>query len=159
MLIFSPYLVKMTLELFFSWILKLHSYWAFLALTCTIIVIINCSYSLIYRKPFQTFDLRISLFALVFNHIQLVIGFILYFISPKFLWWNAGFKSVIENSDYRIYLIEHPIVNVIGVLIITIGWSIHKKSNINSKKFIRIGVFYLIGLFLLSSRIPWANWI
>tara|TARA_B110000495_G_scaffold56767_1_gene48031 strand:+ start:2870 stop:3304 length:435 start_codon:yes stop_codon:yes gene_type:complete len=144
----------MTLELFFSWILKLHSYWAFLALTCTIIVIINCSYSLIYRKPFQTFDLRISLFALVFNHIQLVIGFILYFISPKFLWWNAGFKSVIENSDYRVYLIEHPIVNVIGVLIITIGWSIHKKSNINSKKFIRIGVFYLIGLFLLSSRIP-----
>jgi len=107
------------------------------------------------EKKFQTFDLRLSLYALIFNHIQLIIVLILYFISPKLSWWNNGFKSVIQNIEHRLYLIEQPIANILGVIILSLGWSLHKKSSQSSKKFLRIGVFYLIGFISISSKFSW----
>ena len=149
----------MSRELFFSWIFQLNVIWSFLAIISTLIVIVNSIYSLIFKSAFKTFDLRISLFALIFNHIQIVIGIILYLISPKFLWWGKGFNSVFNNDNHRRYLIEHPLISLIGVLIITFGWSIHKKSNKSSKKFLIIGLFYLIGFFLLTSKTLWKGYI
>ena len=143
------------MELMFQWVLQLHSYWTLLVFLTTIFVIINCSFSLVMKKKFQTFDLRLSLYALIFNHIQLIIVLILYFISPKLSWWNNGFISVINNIEHRLHLIEQPIANIMGVIILTLGWSLHKKSSESSKKFLRIGVFYLIGFISISSKFSW----
>ena len=143
------------MELMFQWVLQLHSYWTLLVFLTTIFVIINCSFSLVMKKKFQTFDLRLSLYALIFNHIQLIIVLILYFISPKLSWWNNGVKSVIHNIEHRLYLIEQPIANILGVIILSLGWSLHKKSSQSSKKFLRIGAFYLIGFISISSKFSW----
>ncbi len=140
-------------------ILELHSLWALPTLLVTLITILKFLYSFISRKEFKTVDFRIALITLIFNHIQLAIGIILYYTSPKFDWWSEGMSSVMSNSVYRQHLVEHPTINIIGVLIITVGWSIHKKTNEDSKKFLRIGAFYFIGLVLILSRIPWENWL
>jgi hypothetical protein len=140
-------------------ILELHSLWALPTLLVTLITILKFLYSFISRKEFKTVDFRIALITLIFNHIQLAIGIILYYTSPKFDWWSEGMSSVMSNSVYRQHLVEHPTINIIGVLIITVGWSIHKKTNEDSKKFLRIGAFYFIGLILILSRIPWENWL
>ena len=58
-----------------------------------------------------------------------------------------------------LYLVEHPIVNLIALVLITMGWSMHKRQSLDAKKFSRIGIFYTIGLLLLLSRIPWNTWI
>ena len=140
-------------------ILELHSLWALPTLLVTLITILKFLYSFILKKEFKTVDFRIALIALIFNHIQLAIGIILYYTSPKFDWWSEGMSSVMSNSVYRQHLVEHPTTNIIGVLIITVGWSIHKRINEDSKKFLRIGTFYFIGLILILSRIPWENWL
>lgn len=140
-------------------ILELHSLWALPTLLVTLITILKFLYSFISRKEFKTVDFRIALITLIFNHIQLAIGIILYYTSPKFDWWSEGMSSVMSNSVYRQHLVEHPTINIIGVLIITVGWSIHKRTNEDSKKFLRIGAFYFIGLVLILSRIPWENWL
>jgi hypothetical protein len=67
--------------------------------------------------------------------------------------------AVMKNSDYRLYLVEHPFTNILAILLITVGWSLHKKQTSDTKKFSRIGVFYLLGLVFLLSRIPWDVWI
>ncbi len=140
-------------------ILELHSLWALPTLLVTLITILKFLYSFISRKEFKTVDFRIALITLIFNHIQLAIGSILYYTSPKFDWWSEGMSSVMSNSVYRQHLVEHPTINIIGILIITVGWSVHKKTNEDSKKFLRIGAFYFIGLVLILSRIPWENWL
>ena len=140
-------------------ILELHSLWALPTLLVTLITILKFLYSFILKKEFKIVDFRIALITLIFNHIQLAIGIILYYTSPKFDWWSEGMSSVMSNSVYRQHLVEHPTTNIIGVLIITAGWSIHKRTNEDSKKFLRIGAFYFIGLVLILSRIPWENWL
>ena len=139
-------------------IISLHSRLAYVVLTLLALAIINGFWGLIGNRTFGARDLRISLFALIFSHIQLLLVLILYFVSPKFQWWSNGMGEVMKNSTYRLYLVEHPTTNILAIVLITMGWSLHKKATDSRKKFFRIAVFYTIGTLLLLSRIPWQNW-
>jgi hypothetical protein len=66
---------------------------------------------------------------------------------------------VMKDSEARLYLVEHPITNILAIVFITLGWSLHKRQTEASKKFLRIGIFYSLGLLLLLSRIPWQSWL
>jgi hypothetical protein len=136
-----------------------HSYWAFFVLTILFIAILNALIRIISKKSFNSTDLRISLFGLIFSHIQLLIGLILYFISPWFDQWSSLGMGIMKNNESRLYLVEHPITNILAIFFITIGWSLHKKQNESSKKFLRISLFYGFGYILLLSRIPWSIWL
>ena len=136
-----------------------HSYWAFFVLTILFIAILNALIRMISKKSFNSTDLRISLFGLIFSHIQLLIGLILYFISPWFDQWSSLGMGVMKNNESRLYLVEHPITNILAIFFITIGWSLHKKQSESSKKFLRISLFYGFGYILLLSRIPWSRWL
>ena len=94
------------------------------------------------------------LLALIATHIQLLIGLILYVISP------LGLLSLgeMKNADIRLTSLEHPLVNLIALTLITIGWSRHKKLVDSTAKFKTFAVFYGIGLLLILSRIPWDLW-
>ena len=136
-----------------------HSYWAFFVLFILVAVIINAFIGRYMGKEFSTKDLRISLFGLIFSHIQLLIGLILYFVSPWFDQWAAIGMGVMKDAQARLYLVEHPITNILAIVLITMGWSMHKRQFESSTKFLRIILFYSLGLLLLLSRIPWSAWL
>lgn len=137
----------------------IHSYWAYLVLLILAVGIFNSFLGKILRRDFSTKDLRISLFGLIFSHIQLVIGLILYFVSPWFGKWSELGVGVMKNAETRLYLIEHPITNILAIVLITMGWSMHKRQSLSGKKFLRIGLFYTLGLVLLLIGIPLINWL
>ena len=137
----------------------IHSYWAFLVLLILVIAIVNAFIGKSSRRDFGAKDLRISLFGLIFSHIQLLVGLILYFVSPWFNQWSEMGMGVMKNAEARLYLVEHPITNILAIILITMGWSMHKRQTLSTKKFLRIGLFYGIGLLLLLSRIPWNTWL
>jgi heme A synthase len=137
----------------------IHSYWAYLVLLVLIVALLNAVMGLTSKKEFTAKDLRISLFALIASHIQLIIGFIAYYTSDFYLIMReAGMGEVMKNSDLRKVLVEHPLVGIIAITLITIGFSKHKKKTTDSAKFKTIAVFYAIALLLILSRIPWSQW-
>ena len=121
--------------------------------------IVNAFIGRYMGKEFSVKDLRISLFGLIFSHIQLLIGLILYFVSPWFDQWASIGIGVMKDPQTRLYLVEHPITNIQAIVLITMGWSMHKRQFESSKKFLRIILFYSLGLLLLLSRIPWSTWL
>lgn len=137
----------------------LHSYTAYILLAVLLFAVFNALTGWLGKKNFTLpKDFRISLFALILSHIQLLLGIVLYFISAK------GFKTL-QNSGMgelnalsRLLALEHPLTNVIAVVLITVGWSRHKKCTESHKKFKNIAVFYGLGLLLILSRIPWTQW-
>lgn len=137
----------------------LHSYWAYLVLLILVIAGINALIGYSSKKTFGNKDLRISLFGLILSHIQLVLGLILYFVSERFaLWGELGMGGIMKNSEARLLLVEHPFTNIIAIALITIGWSRHKKQTTDKGKFGKIAFFYLLGLVLILSRIPYNLW-
>ncbi|MGA1545836.1 MAG: hypothetical protein ACO349_02700 [Flavobacteriaceae bacterium] len=137
----------------------IHSYWAFFVLILLVVAELNAIRGKFSGKEFQSTDLRISLFALIFSHIQFLIGIILYFVSPWFEQWSSLGMGVMKNAESRLYLVEHPLMNLLAIVLITIGWSLQKRQSESDKKFLRIALFYGIGLIFLLSRIPWSSWI
>jgi heme A synthase len=137
----------------------LHSYWAYLVLLVVVLATFNAIIKLLGKKSFQPQDFRISLFALIVMHLQLLIGIVLYFVSPYFdAFSDEGMGEIMKNSTLRLYLIEHPFTMILAVALLTIGYSKHKKKLSSSKKFRVLAIFYTISLILLLSRIPWGMW-
>ena len=144
----------------YSILKNIHSYWAYLVLLVLILCIFNAIIGKINGKDFESRDLRLSLFGLIFSHLQLLIGLILYFVSPWFdQWSNLGMGGVMKDAQTRLFLVEHPFTNILAIALITIGWSVHKQQSDPSKKFLRIALLYGLGLLLLMSRIPWDSWL
>jgi hypothetical protein len=55
--------------------------------------------------------------------------------------------------------VEHPLVNIIAIAFITIGYSKHKKKLTSKAKLKPIAIFYTLALVLFLSRIPWSAWL
>lgn len=131
-----------------------HSFLAYIVLALLFLASVNAITGMLNKRLFKDRDLRLSLFALIVTHLQLLVGFILYFISPK----GIDAFGQMSNSALRLTSLEHPLINIIAVVLITIGWSKHKKEESNNGKFKKIALFYSIGLILILSRLPWASW-
>ena len=141
----------------YNFIQKFHSGWAYLAILVLVIAIVNSLIGMTSKKEFTAKDRKIAFFALIATHVQLLVGLILYFIS------ELGMKAfstegAMKIPALRLTMLEHPLVNIIAITLITIGWSRHKKAATNEAKFKSITVFYAIGFVLILSRIPWSLW-
>lgn len=151
---FYIYLFKQFVFMY-HFIQKFHSGWAYLALLLLVVAIINSWIGANSKKGFAKKDRMLALLALISIHIQLLVGLILYFISP------LGRQALGNLSDpaLRLTALEHPLINIIAIVLITIGWSKHKKATTDAAKFKSIAIFYTIGLVLILARIPWNLWL
>ena len=137
----------------------IHSYWAYIVLIVLIAAVINAFIGLNSKKEFTAKDLRISLFALIASHIQLIIGFIAFYTSTFYdTMKNVGMGDVMKNSELRKVLVEHPVMIIIAITLITIGFSKHKKKETDQSKFKTIALFYGIALLIILGMIPWSLW-
>ena len=155
-MLFSLYLlfkkIKHTMNLY-DILRHFHKGWAYLALLLLVVAVVSAIIGFTSKKEFTAKDRKIALFGLIGSHVQLLVGLILYFVSPLGL---AGFSMKVAEA--RLTSLEHPLINVIALVLITIGWSKHKKAATSELKFKSFAVFYTLGLLLILARIPWHLW-
>lgn len=94
---------------------------------------------------------KLSLFALIFLHLQMIVGIVSYFISPM-VQFN---ESTMKNSQLRLFAVEHPLMMLLGVICITVA---HVKLKRASVVTFKIPLLYLLGAILILSRIPYDLW-
>ncbi|MCK8524404.1 hypothetical protein M0D21_22690 [Aquimarina sp. D1M17] len=137
-----------------------HSYWAYLVVLIVTLATINSLAGFFTKREYAPKDFRISLFALIVTHIQLLIGLVILFLSPMVVWFSGTHKmgEIMGDSTLRLYNVEHPLMMILMVTCITIGYSKHKKKLTSTPKFKVLAIFYTIGWLFMFSRIPWAQW-
>ncbi len=137
----------------------LHSGWAYITLLILIIAVVNAIMGLSSKREFKEKDLRIPLFALIVAHIQLLIGFIAFFVSAQFKFLREnGMGEVMKESEIRLVVIEHPLMMILAIVLITVGFSKHKSMTADGSKFKTIAIYYGVALLFVLSRIPWGQW-
>ena len=82
---------------------NIHSIWAYVTLIMLLVAVLNAWKGRLSSAQFLNRDLRLSLFGLIVSHIQLLIGLILYFVSPWFDQWSQG-MAVMKDPQARLYL-------------------------------------------------------
>ncbi len=141
-----------------------HGYWAYLVLLVLLLATFNALIKYFSNKPFGAKDFRISLFGLIVTHIQVLLGLLLFFAHPtlgygSFRNPDLSMADIMGSSELRLYAVEHPLIMIIAVVFLTIGYSKHKKQLTSKGKFKMLAIFYTIALILILSRIPWQHWL
>jgi hypothetical protein len=103
------------------------------------------------KRSYEKKDKMINLFAMVFLHIQLLIGLVLYFTSPKVTFASGWMKAPMA----RFFGLEHILLMVIAIAIVTIGRKKAEHTADLSKRHQKIALWYTIGLLLILAAIPW----
>lgn len=96
-----------------------------------------------------------------FCHLQLLLGLILYFISPVVDQALAnGMGAAMKDPASRFVAVEHISTMIIAIVLIQVGRTLSKKQTEAMAKHKKAVIFFSIGLILILSRIPWkaAMW-
>lgn len=139
----------------YSTIQFVHSIWAYLVLAILVITTINSLAKFFGKKEYGAKDMRLALFTLITMHLQLLIGLVLWFVSP------SGLNEIRQNGmggSMRRLAVEHPTLMIIAIVLVTIGYSKHKKQRLSTPKFKKLAIFYTLALIAVLAMIPWNQW-
>ena len=138
----------------------LHSLTAYVVLVLLFVALLNAIMGSIKKSDFSPRDFKLTLWALIATHIQVILGLVLYFISPLGIKsFSSNGAQVMKDATLRLFAVEHISVMLIAAVILTIGYSKQKRIEESAVKFKRISIFYGLAFILVLSRIPWAQWL
>jgi hypothetical protein len=136
-------------------LLFLHSIIRWLVLITLLITIGKGFLGLQKNLPYTKTDDFTRHIAATFSHIQLTIGYLLYFNSPLIAYFRFNFSEALKQFDLVFFGIIHITLMTISVIIITIGSSLAKRQETSQAKFRTTTIFYFISLILILIAIPW----
>lgn len=136
--------------MFYQILQHLHSVNRWVVLVLLLLTIITAFQGWFGKKAYTEGDRKKALFTLIFTHVQLILGLILYFISPHVK--NGG---GMKDSFWRFYAVEHLALMVIAIILITAGYALAKRKATDLAKFKTTAIYYVIALLLILAGIPW----
>jgi hypothetical protein len=138
---------------------QLHSGFRYIVFILLLIAIIQSLLGWINRKPYTETNRKINLFTLISAHTQLLIGIVLYFLSP-YVQFNS---DTMKNDTTRYYTAEHWVMMLIAIILITVGYSRSKKIIMPESKHRTVAIFDLIAFLIiigaiLAGKISFFGW-
>lgn len=136
----------------YTGLIHLHSTLAIAVILGLLVTILMAS----FQKPLSDLTRKVAKISMILFHTQFLVGLVMYFVSPK------GFAALSEggamgDSFARLYAVEHPLMAIIALVLITIGHAKLKRAD-SDKGAKSILIFYSLGLLLVLSRIPYSTW-
>jgi small-conductance mechanosensitive channel len=132
-----------------------HSGLRWVALFLLLFAIVNAAKSM-RSGNYTNRDKKINLFAMIFIHTQVLIGLVMYFMSPKVQFVENWMSSDVAGGMYRFFNLEHILGMIVAAVIMTIGRSKAEKKRIGSRdKHRSILINYTVALILILALIPW----
>lgn len=137
----------------YNGLLFAHSYLRYIILILLLIVIISSVVALINRRPYTAGDSKLGLFLFIATHLQLLIGLILFFVSPAVQFSGQAMK----NAETRYWLVEHNTAMLIAIVFITLARTTSKKMVDSQAKHRRMFIFNLIALVIILVAISMSG--
>ena len=136
-------------------LLHIHSLLRYILLIFILIAIVKSFSGWLGKKQYLPGDKKVALFTLISAHLQLVVGLILYFVSPSVKVGLANMSAGMKDSQLRFWTVEHIGMMLIAIVMITFGYSLAKRGKDDKAKHKRIAIFFLLALIIIFLAIPW----
>ena len=139
-----------------NFLVALHSWLRWILLILLLASIVKSLSGFSGKKTLSAGDKKLWLFTMITAHITLLVGLVL------LLFGTFGIAkgvpegvSVMKNATYRFYWVEHPLMMIIAIALITVGRGQAKKSISDYTKYKKAFWFFLIALVVILAAIPW----
>lgn len=133
-----------------NFIFQSHHYLAYVALLLLIFATFNGIFGYFGKRDFKKFDQQINLFTMISLHTMLLLGIALLFVDLSYVDLN----TIMSNPESRKMFVEHPFVNIIGVVLATIGNAQAKRKLLSRNKYKVTMLYFGAAFVLILSRIP-----
>jgi hypothetical protein len=97
------------------------------------------------KKSYSEGNRKLNLFAMISAHTQLLIGIILYFMSP-FVQFGS---QTMKDATTRYWTVEHLTGMIIALILITVGHAKSKRAHTAELKHKSIAIFYTLALVII----------
>ena len=134
--------------------LALHSLVRWLVLISLIFAVYRGFKGWLGNHSFSRFDNGVRKWTAIIAQIQLIIGITLYSISPIVNYFLHHFKTALPEREDRFFGMEHAVVMIAAIVVITIGSIKSRKKNTSREKYKTMAIWYSIGLLMILSSMP-----
>ena len=135
----------------YKFLLNLHSGFRYVVLVLIVLALVQSLAGLFGRKNYTELNRKINLFAMISAHTQFLIGLILYFYSPFVNYGNMG--AAMKDTMTRYWTVEHVVMMLFAIILITIGHSRSKKAIDAFNKHRAIALFYGLAVLVILAAI------
>ncbi|MFB0924692.1 MAG: hypothetical protein QMB65_05355 [Vicingaceae bacterium] len=129
----------------YSALLGAHSGLRWLLVISLVIALITSIIGWLGNKKYTKLDNIVALALVSFAHIMGILGLVLYFVSPKVTWT----KDTMANALTRFWSMEHGMIMLIVIVLITVGRVKSKKATTDILKHKKGAIFYIIAFVLV----------
>ncbi len=134
-------------------LLLIHSYLRYFILLALLIVIVKSLLGWLNNKPFTAIDNKFSLYLLIFTHMQLLVGLILYFTSNVVQFTSETMKV----KMLRYWTVEHITAMLIVIVLITVARVTSKRMPTALAKHKRLAIFNIIALIIIIGSLALSD--
>jgi hypothetical protein len=109
------------------------------------------------KKTFSEGDRKTWLFTMIAAHTTLLLGLIQWLFGRYGIFTHPRQEetSIMKNKFFRFYWIEHPVMMILVITLITLGYLQSKKPVADAVKYRKALFFFLLALLLALAAIPW----
>jgi uncharacterized membrane protein YbjE (DUF340 family) len=137
-------------------LLALHSLVRWFVLASLLFAIYRGYKGWLTNKAFTKFDNSVRYWAISIAHIQFCVGLCLYFVSPIINYFLHNYKDAVHERQIRFFGMEHNIMMIVAIVIITIGSSLAKRKPTDKAKFKTMALWFSVALLIIIVSIPWT---
>jgi uncharacterized membrane protein YphA (DoxX/SURF4 family) len=138
-----------------NYILPIHNILRWAVLLFGVWTLLNAVTGVLHKRNYTGTDNKANLFFMISCDIQLLVGLILYFNGAWFESLKANAKAVMGNAGPRFFAVEHVLMMIIAWLLVHVGRSMVKRSDIDAQKHKRSLIYFGIALVIILAMIPW----
>ncbi len=133
----------------YSGLLVSHSYLRYAVLALLLVVIFTSLLGWLNKRAYSSTDNKLSLFLFIGTHLQLLLGLLLYFVSP-FVQFGS---STMKDATTRYWTVEHSTIMIIAIVLITMARVTAKKMTSSDAKHKRMFIFNALAVVLILTGI------
>jgi hypothetical protein len=105
------------------------------------------------RQPFSALDDTTRHTVATIAHVQLVLGYLLYFNSPLIQAFHL--RDVIHDPGALFFGLQHVAFMTLAIVVLTIGSALAKRRITDTSKFRTMALWFTAALLVMIVAIPW----
>ena len=138
-------------------ILSLHNLVRWVVVILAILALVRAYRGWLGRREWTDGDRKSGVFFSAALDTQLLLGLILYFISPLTRAALQDFGAAMGNPGLRFFALEHVFYMLLAVILVHIGSVRSRRARTDLDKHRLAAIFYTLAVVLILIAIPWSR--
>jgi hypothetical protein len=138
-------------------VISLHNIVRWLVLILGVIAVLRAYIGWFGKHEWTETDRKIGSYVSIAIDIQVLLGLVLYFISPLTKAAMSNFGGAMQNHELRFFALEHVFYMFLALIFAHMGSMLPKRATDSIAKLRRAAIFFSLTVLLVLLGIPWGR--